>query len=202
MLETISDKSLTKHTGRAWQEWISILNKAGAKNWDHRTIVAHLKTKHKQSAWWQQMIANGYEVSTGKRIAGQSLKGTYSATLTKTVPVSSQKVWRWLKSEQGIEFWLKPLSPLQLKPGEVYEVDGGIFGEVRTVKPGARIRLTWQDGEWEKHTVVQVSVYPRSEQKTMLVIQHDGLQTAKLKSDLRVYWRKIINEAAIQISRG
>jgi hypothetical protein len=35
----ISDESVLKATGRSWNEWYSILNKAGAKKMEHKEIA-------------------------------------------------------------------------------------------------------------------------------------------------------------------
>jgi len=196
MIDTVSDTSLKKHTGKIWKDWLAILTKAGAKNWSHQEIVAFLKTKHKQSNWWKQIIANGFEVSTGKRIAGQSLKGTYSATVTKSVRINQKVAWKWISSEAGIQTWLNPMSPLVLKKGETFEIEGGIFGEVRTLKVPERIRLSWRDLDWEKGTVVQLLVLKREKDRTMFAINHEGLKTARLKAEMRVHWRRVIEHIA------
>ncbi len=200
MIDSISDVSLKKHTGKVWKDWIQILNQAGASSWSHQEIVAHLKKKHRQSLWWQQMIANGYEVTTGKRIAGQSLKGTYSATLTKSISVDQLKAWRWCISDEGIEVWLKPLSPVEISAGTSFEINGGVFGEIRTVKKNQRIRMTWCEPEWEKSTTVQLHVYKKAKGKSLLVIQHDGLKSARQKTEMRTYWRSTIEKMALLIA--
>lgn len=196
MIDTVSDTSIKKHSGKVWKDWIQILTKAGAKNWTHQEIVAFLKTKHKQSTWWRQIIANGFEVSTGKRIAGQSLKGTYSATITKSVAINHKVAWKLISSQEGLQIWLKPMSPMVLKKGEAFEIEGGIFGEVRTLKAPERIRLSWRDLDWEKGTVVQFQIHKKKEDKCLLVIQHDGLKTARLKAEMRTHWRNVIEEIA------
>ena len=198
MIDTVSDASIKKHTGKIWQDWIQLLNKAGAQSWNHQEIVAFLKKKHKQGPWWQQIVANGYEVATGKRIAGQSLKGTYSATFTKSVAIEQKKIWQWCCSPEGMQVWLKPLSPVKIKKGATFEIAGGIFGEIRTVKTGERIRLSWKDLEWEKGTTVQLHVFKKPK-KSMIVIQHDGLRTARQKAEMRTYWRAIIEEMALKL---
>jgi hypothetical protein len=196
MIDRVSDKVLKKHTGKIWKEWLQILNKAGAKHWNHQEIVAFLKTKHKQSTWWRQVVANGFEVSTGKRIAGQSLKGTYSATITKSVGVDHKIAWKWICSLDGVNVWLRPMSPLKIKTGETFEIEGGIFGEIRTLKAPQRIRFSWQDLDWDKATVVQLNVFKRDKNKCLLVLSHEGLKTARQKAEMHARWRQTIEEIA------
>ena len=145
------------------------------------------------------MITNGFQVATGLRVVGQSLKGTYSGTMTKTIPISAKKLWDFCISEKGLEIWLKPMSPVEITKGESFEVDGGIFGEIRTVKKGSRIRLSWTEIDWDKITTVQLSIFKKPKGKSMLVFQHEGLRTAQQKVQMRTYWRKAIEEMARQV---
>lgn len=114
-------------------------------------------------------------------------------TVTKTIPISAVKLWKWLISDEGMAFWLKPLSQLSMKPKATYEIAGGIFGEIRTLKAPERIRMTWQDTDWEKATTLQVFIVPRSKNECLLVFNHDDIPNPKLKEGLRAYWRSIID---------
>ena len=42
-LDGISSEAAQKATGYDWAEWISILDKAGAKTWNHKEIVENQK---------------------------------------------------------------------------------------------------------------------------------------------------------------
>ena len=198
MIHTVSDTSVKKHTGKIWKQWVSLLSEEGAIHWTHQEIVAFLKKKHKLTPWWQQIVSNGYEVATGKRQAGQTLKGTYSLTVTKVVSVENKKVWKWLISKEGLAVWLKPMSPVKIEKGATFEIEGGIFGEIRTIKSPQRVRLFWQEEEQIKPCVVQLFVYARPKNRTMIVIQQDGIQKAQQKAAMRVYWREIIETLAKQ----
>lgn len=188
----VSSTSVLKGTGRNWEQWISILDRAEAVDWPHREITMLLKTKYKLSPWWQQGVALAYELHHGKRVEGRNLKGEYSTVATKTLPLSSRKAWSLLTSEEGMRAWLRPFSPFPWKPGQSFEVDGGVFGEIRTLKPGVRARLTWQEAHWEKPSVVQIHVVPRKGEKCMLVIQHERIPSASLKGKLRDQWKRAL----------
>jgi hypothetical protein len=93
---------------------------------------------------------------------------------------------------------------VSIAKGESFEVEGGIFGEIRTVKKGARIRMSWRELEWDKGTTVQLQIYKKraknkDQDKCMIVIQHDGLRSARQKAEMRVYWREIIDQMAVEI---
>lgn len=186
---SVKSASVEKHTGKSWSEWIAILQKAQAQNWPHREAKLWLKQKYKLSPWWQSGVAMGYEIFIGRRVEGRNEKGEYSLTVTKTLPASQKRAWKFISSPEGSEVWLKPFAPFALKPKAAYEVDGGIFGEVRTMKAPLRARLTWQDENWEKASVVQIHLMPRPGEKCMIGIQHEKLPSNALRDKMRAHWK-------------
>jgi uncharacterized protein YndB with AHSA1/START domain len=188
----VSGESVLKGSGKNWDQWVAALDKAGARMWTRTEIVAHLKKKHKLTPWWQQGVAHGYLVATNRRVDGQNAKGTYQITATKSIAADGAKVWKALASKEGIALWLKPLSPVSLKAGRQFETEDGFFGEIRTIKPKQRVRLSWMDPEWEKKTVVQIGVVDRPKKNTILYFQHDGLKTARLQAELRARWKNAL----------
>lgn len=190
----VSAASVQKGTGKNWDQWVEILNRQGASVLSRKEIVALLKKKYKLSAWWQQGVAHGYEVHTGRRIDGQNYKGEYSATITKSVTMTQNALWKLLTSSKGISAWLKPMGKFSLKPKNSFEVPGEIFGDVRTVVSPKRIRLSWQDSDWEKKTYVEIHVVGRPNKTSMLVFSHDGLKTPAHKEKMRKHWRSAIDD--------
>lgn len=189
----VSSQSVLKCTGKNWDQWIALLNKANAKKWPHREITMLLKKKYKLSPWWQQGVAMAYELHNGQRVEGRNAHGYYSTVATKTFPLKSEAAWNFLTSETGMDAWLNPLSPFTWKVGQGFEVDGGIFGEIRTLKHGARARLTWQEAHWLKPSVLQIHVVPREGDKCMLVLQHEKIPSANLKEKLRNQWKAALS---------
>jgi uncharacterized protein YndB with AHSA1/START domain len=190
----VSNQSVLKCTSKSWEEWIAILDKAGARTWTHQQIVALLKTRYKLGLWWQQGVTLGYEVHTGRRVLGQNLKGEYGTVATRTFPVEQKKAWKLLASPQGLAVWLKPLEPFALKLNEVYEVNGGAYGQVRRIKPGERVRLSWQEADWRKPSFLQAFVVARPKGKCMVVIQHESLKDLKLQEKMREHWKKALSD--------
>lgn len=72
ILGRITSGSLREATGRGWEEWLEVLDAAGAADWEHREIVVHLEREHPQvgTGWWRQSLAIGYEQARGKRVVG------------------------------------------------------------------------------------------------------------------------------------
>lgn len=154
-LAKTSNESVEKNTGKSWDYWIQILKKAGADNLTHKEIVQLLKTKHKLKPWWQQIVAGGFEVYIGRRNEGENAKGEYTVTVTKTLPANQKNVWKFITSPEGLTQWLNPMDAFKIAKGSSFEVAGGIFGEVRTLKAPKHIRLRWEDADWPKKTVAR-----------------------------------------------
>lgn len=184
-----TSRSLEKHTKKSWSDWISRLDQAGARNWTHQEIVAYLKTRCRLSPWWQQIVTSGFEVHTGKRLEGQSVKGTYSVTVTKSLPVTGKELWSYMVSDAGLAAWLQPLSPIDIKPKQAFEVEGEVYGEIRTLSRGKRIRLSWREAEWTKPTYLTVHVLSRPAGSSLLVFNHDDLVNTRLREQMRSHWR-------------
>jgi hypothetical protein len=199
ILNKVSSKSVHKNTGKNWDQWIKILDDAGARNLTHKEIVAFVVKKYKLSLWWRQWVTSGYEVYIGRKIEGRNDKGEYATVATKSFAVEQKKLWRFLLSPEGQKIWLKPLTPIKFHLKEPYEAEGGIFGEIRTMKAPERMRLTWQDTDWEKASVVQLLCHARPNGKTMLGFQHEKLKDARLKKQMLEHWKAVLGEVETAI---
>lgn len=191
-----SDQSVKKHTQKNWATWVKELNKLGCKTWPHKEIVAILKTKFKLTPWWQQSIARGYQVKIGVRIPNQTIKGTYTTTVTTSLVVTPKKLYDYLTSLEGQMVWLQPMSAIIFKQGNQFECAGEVFGEIRIVKLNKSLRLTWNCEDWPRKTVVQVHIYPKEKGKSMLVINHIDLPTMKSKTQMHSRWRRAVDEVS------
>jgi uncharacterized protein YndB with AHSA1/START domain len=198
-LNKAKSASVLKHTQKNWDQWIELLNKSGATHLTHQEIVRFLAQKYKLSLWWQQVITSGYEIYIGRKIEGRNEKGEYATVATKTIAVDSRDLWKFMTSHQGQSLWLRPLAPLKFHLKETFELEGGIFGEIRTIKAPLRMRLSWQDTDWNKPTVVQMTCVKRPHKKSILVVQHEKLKDARLKNQMRDHWKQVLQSIATAI---
>lgn len=192
----VSSSSVLKGTGKNWDHWVQILSEAGANHWTHQEIVAFLRKKHKLGPWWQQGVASSYEIHIGRKIEGRNDKGEYSVAGSKTFPCSQRKMWRLLTSPEGMAIWLKPLSEFRIEIGAHFETEGGAYGEVRTMKAGERLRMTWQETHWTKKSVVQIFIHPRPGDRCMVGFMHEQIVDGRLKNPLRDYWKHVLRDLA------
>jgi len=112
--------------------------------------------------------------------------------IRKTIPVSTEKVWDFLFSENGLKIWLGDLkSELELK--KEFETENGIKGLVRVFKPNSHIRLNWKPKTWENMSTVQIRVIG-DENKTTIAIHQEKLLNSEQRNEMKEYWTGIINE--------
>lgn len=192
----VSSQSVEKNTGKGWKTWIDLLEKDGARSLTHGEIAAHLKKKYRLSPWWQQGVALGFEIATGRRRVGQDAKGKYMVTATKSLPLDVKAIWRRLHSPEGLARWLRPLGPLKLAPKTPFETEDGYFGEVRTVAAHRRMRLSWNDSSWDKATVLEVLLVARPGKNSILCFNHTGIPDDRTRESLKKRWREAADALA------
>lgn len=185
----VSAASVKKHTGKDWRGWFTILEKRGAGGWEHRELVAYLAREHKLTPWWQQMVAVGFEIYTGRRIEGRNLKGTWSATISKAMWRPAREVWNFMMGAEGLPLWLEPLDGFRLVKGATFEIAGGVFGEVRGFLTPRRLRLRLQDTEQPRPWTLQLWVIDRPGGRSIIVFTPEGLASARERLRQRERWR-------------
>ena len=70
----VSDAAVEAKTGKTWQEWFALLDAAGARQMDHKSIAAHLDKKLGVPGWWAQMVTVAYEQARGRHGWGGAMR--------------------------------------------------------------------------------------------------------------------------------
>lgn len=68
------------------------------------------------------------------------------------------EAWSLLSSRKEIACWLGKISRFSLKEGKTYKTDTKFEGEIRVVKPGNRVRLTWQKPGMKRPATLQIAL--------------------------------------------
>lgn len=186
----ISDASVQKATGKTWKEWITLLDREGAKTMSHAEIARILWDKqYITKGWWCQMVTVGYEYAKGRRKVGQTLTAGYEIGIQKTIPVSAKKMWEYITNPAGLKVWLHT-SKVTLKKGESYTASDGTTGEIRTVVPEKNLRLTWRPKDWKKPSTLQITIEEKGS-KTSLHFHHEKLSGKKDREAMRTHWQTV-----------
>jgi uncharacterized protein YndB with AHSA1/START domain len=98
------------------------------------------------------------------------------------------------------ERWLGAGAKLSLEPGGTYAVPKrrtapSVRGVVRVVKPGKRIRMTWQPDGWKKPATLQVTLMPKA-RSVSLHMHMEKLPDAKARQEMREHWARVLESLA------
>src|SRR4030095_15173128 len=168
----MSDAAVKAKTGKTWSQWFSILDKAGAKEMNHKQIVAYLVKHHDVGLWWQQMVTVTYEQARGLRAKHQRPDG-YSISRSKTLSVPIGAAYKaWSDAELRAR-WL-----------------GSNKLTVRRAAANRSMRITWIDGK----TDVQTMFYPKGHRTSEITVEHNKLPDAKSGEKMKEYWGQRLDQ--------
>ena len=165
----VGSEAVMKATGRAWDEWLKVLDRAGARRMPHKDIADMLFRKFDVPGWWSQMLTVGYEQARGLRLPGQKTDG-FSASASKTVAVPLDQLYTaWIEPQRSR--WL-PAAPL----------------EVKRSTDGKSIRMTWTLGG----SSVEVGFADKGGGKSMVAVEHSRLPDAAAMELQKAYWSEAL----------
>lgn len=198
LLDRVSSESLHGATGRGWREWLELLDAAGAAQWEHGQIVGHLEQEHLEvSSWWRQTLAVGYEQARGKRVVGQTAGAGFQLGVQRSVPAPAAQVWDLIVSRPDL--WLGEGASVDFTRGARYAL-AGARGEIRVVKPGNRLRMTWQPDGWASPATLQLTLQTRPSGTTAITVHLERLPDAEAREELRHRWRRALERVVAAAS--
>lgn len=165
-LAGVGSEAVIKATGKAWEDWLEVLDKAGAVKMPHKRIAAMVDEKFGVPGWWSQMVTVGYEQARGLRAVHQKLDG-FSASASKTFRASLGRLYGAWNDPALRETWL-PGAPLQ----------------VRRSTDGKSMRITWTLG----NSSVDVHFYAKGPDKSMVQVEHSKLPDAEAVAAQKAFW--------------
>jgi len=187
-----SEQAVSAATGRGWEEWFRLLDDWGARTKGHAATARHLAAEHGLSGWWSQEVTVMYERSRGLRVEGQAAGG-FQVGVRRTVELSPEASWSALTSARGLRIWLGEGAPEHLEQGADYALADGSHGQVRVVRPGSHLRITWQPPGWERASTIQVRVVSASKGRAALSFHHEKLPDAEAREAMRARWKAALS---------
>ncbi|MGW0698800.1 SRPBCC family protein [Streptomyces sp. NPDC002867] len=117
--------------------------------------------------------------------------------VSRTLPLPAAAVWDFLVSPEGVELWLGKGARLPAVKGETYETADGVTGELRSCRPGDRIRVTYGT------STVQVAVSAaRSGDGAVFRFHQERLADAEERERRRAHWRAVAAEVERALGAG
>ncbi|MER7661145.1 SRPBCC domain-containing protein [Streptomyces sp. NPDC096193] len=108
--------------------------------------------------------------------------------VSKTLPLPIAAVWDFIVSPEGVALWLGKGVSLPTEKGEEYETEEGVRGELRSFRPGDRVRLTYGT------TTLQVAVSASGSGKAVLHFHQEHLADAVERERQRAHWKAVTAE--------
>lgn len=124
-------------------------------------------------------------------VVGETKDVGFNIGVSKTLPYPVEHVWDFLLSPAGLAVWLG--EGVELAPKKTYRTADGTEGEVRSLHPLDRVRLTWRPKDWDHDTTVQVAVRGEGE-KTMLRFHQEWLADSDERSRQRDHWKAVLDK--------
>lgn len=169
---TLSSEKLAEATGRDWDEWLELLDQAGAIKRTHTEIARWLTDEQKVPGWWAQSITVGYERARGLREPGQRADG-WSVTASKTVEVPVERLFEAFERESVRDQWL-PDAKLKL----------------RTATAPVSARYDWGDGS----TRLIVRFEKLAARRSRVALEHEKLPDSQVAERMKVWWRDRVSD--------
>ena len=127
------------------------------------------------------------------RPTGHTRDAGWEIGVSRTVPFPIDDVWDFLTSAAGPAVWLGA-GVLRLdEPGTAYETEVGTRGEIRSVRPRDRVRLTWRPVDWDHDSTVQVTVTAASGDRTRIGFHQERLADAAERERQRTHWQGVLD---------
>jgi uncharacterized protein YndB with AHSA1/START domain len=140
-----------------------------------------------------------YERARGRRVLGQTATGGFQIGVQRTVAASPRRVWRFVTSKPGLRCWLGDARAFRVKPGARYETAQGTSGEIRVVKAGERLRLSWQPRGAKSASTLQLTFAPAGK-KTAVHFHHEKLSGLAERRRMRQRWSTALDQIVAGLS--
>ncbi|MBW1600045.1 SRPBCC domain-containing protein [Streptomyces sp. JJ38] len=115
--------------------------------------------------------------------------------VSKTLAHPPSAVWEFISSEEGLALWIGPGVRLTPEKGSRYTTEEG-DGEVRSYRPGDRIRLTYRPKGDDHHTTRQIAVTATPDGRAMLRFHEERLRSAEERERRREHWQRVMTRVA------
>lgn len=180
MVKAHSTAGIEKTSGRSWEDWVALLDEAGAEKLKHSEIAtlsyANMPDHVSNRGWWAQGVAIAYEHQKGLRIPGQSSTGDFSANASKTLPGDKDAVFsRWMEVVEGREEFGEV--PLEEEP------------TTSSTEKWRYWRAALADG-----TRVSVNIGDKPGGKSTLAVQHSKLESAEDIERWKPVWKELLSQ--------
>lgn len=187
--QAISDDAVRAKTGRTWKQWLTTLDKWGAKTKSHAEIARHLHETHTLSGWWAQTVTVRYEQERGLRKVGQRrTTGAYEVSVQRLIRTSQKDAYNAFIVPALLNKWFTKRARVNAIVGGAYSNADGDRGTFTFLAPHRRIRFTWDNPKHCPESAVEVTFTKSGAGKTGVRVTHLKLKSQKEREEMRGGW--------------
>ncbi len=169
-LAGVGTDAVARATGKAWDQWLAILDKAGAVAMPHKAIASMLADRYGVPPWWSQMVTVGYEQARGLREAYQQ-GDWFAANASRTLNASVERLYGAWADPALRSLWL-----------------GNAPVEVTRATDGRSMRIAWTAGGQR----VDVNFTPAGEGRSRVQVEHGKLRDGKAVAEKKAFWKEAL----------
>ncbi len=158
-------------TGKDWQEWFVLLDRAGAGSLPQQEIERYLQETEGLSGWWSRMVTVGYEQARGRRISRFRDK-SLTIKVARSFETSEESLFRAWADDASRSRWL-PGYPIL----------------IRKAVPFRTLRINWSD----EITGLIVDFSQTSQGTSLMTVRHINLSNARQAESLKFFWEEAMD---------
>jgi uncharacterized protein YndB with AHSA1/START domain len=132
---------------------------------------------------------------------GETASGGYQVGVQRTVELTPEAAWERVFGPEGLAVWLRAGAPDRLTQGLDSTLEDGNTGDVRVIREGSHVGLTWQPPEWEAPSTLQVRVAEAASGRATIGFHHEGLPDRESRESLFAARRLLAAGASIRRER-
>lgn len=180
MTSPVNTAPLERATNRLWDEWVALLDAAGARELAHQEIVPLVIAEIDLDSlynpwWWAQGVTIAYEQHIGRRIPGQRGDGTFAGSVSKTYPGSiDDALAAWQALVAGRTEFL------------------GLRVEVDPTSSATEKWRYWRCG-LEDGSKVSVIMNASAPGKSRIAVEHSKLISPEAIATSKLWWRELLS---------
>ena len=174
-----SDETITRGSGKSWDEWFGILDSWGANERNHTEIARFVQEEYEVPGWWAQTVTVGYERGRGMRRVNERPNGFYVG-VSKTLPIGVKQLFEEFTDTRKRNRWL----------------EAGTL-RTRTSQPGKSARFDFRDGESRMHAYF----VSKGRSKASIHVQHERLSDEEAVEEMRAFWKERLTELAKRVAQ-
>lgn len=127
----------------------------------------------------------------GERPFGLTKDAGWEIGVSRTFALSVEHAWEFLLSPPGLALWLGEGVPVPLAKGDRYETTDGTTGEIRSLRPLDRVRLTWRPPARGADATVQLAMVATAG-GCSLRFHTERLADSGEREHMRRHWQEVL----------